>query len=81
MKIDLKTRLWKSVLGRSITHDYAITWEIDVECVYNAFENEKIMALLDFHAFTGCDLTERFSGFSKTIYFDTYLKSDLFVYK
>ena len=39
------------------------------------------MALLGFHAFTGCDLTGRFSGFSKTTCFDTFLKSDSFVYK
>ena len=39
------------------------------------------MALLGFHVFTGCDLTERFSGFSKTTCFNTFLKSDSLVYK
>ena len=32
----------------------------------NALGNEESMALLRFHAFTGCELTGRFSGFSKT---------------
>ena len=44
-------------------------------------ENKKSMALLGLHVSTGCDLTERFSGFSKTTYFDTFFKSNSFVYK
>ena len=59
----------------------ATTREIDVGCAYNALGNEKSMALLGFHAFTGCDSTGRFSGFSKTACFDTFLKSNSFVYK
>ena len=39
------------------------------------------MALLGFHVSTGCDLTERFRGFSKTTYFDTFCKGNSFVYK
>ena len=39
------------------------------------------MALLGFHAFTGCDLTGRFRGISKTTCFDTFFKSNSFVYK
>ena len=39
------------------------------------------MALLGFYAFTGCDLTERFSGFLKTTCFGAFLKGDPFVYK
>ena len=60
---------------------HAITREIDVGHAYNALGNKTSMALLGFHAFTGCDLTERFSGFSKTTCFGAFLKSDPFVYK
>ena len=60
---------------------HATTRDIDVGCAYNALGNEKSMALLGFHAFTGCDLTERFSEFSKTTCFDTFLKRNSFVYK
>ena len=47
----------------------------------NALGNEESMALLRFHAFTGCELTGRFSGFSKTTWFDTFFKTNLFVCK
>ena len=60
---------------------HANTRQIDVACAYNELGNEKSMALLGFHAFTGCDLTGKFSGFSKTTCFDTFLKSNSFVYK
>ena len=49
-------------------------------CVQCIRERKKI-ALLGFHAFTSCDLTGRFSRFSKTICFNTFLKSDSFVHK
>ena len=39
------------------------------------------MALLGFHAVTGCDLTGRFNGFCKTTCFNTFPKSNSFVYK
>ena len=39
------------------------------------------MALLGFHAVTGCDLTGRFNGFSKTTSFHTFPKNNSFVYK
>ena len=51
-----------------------------VGCAYNALGNEKNMVLLGFHAFIGCDLTGRFSGFSKTAWFNTF-KSNSFVQK
>ena len=60
---------------------HATTREINVGCAYNALGNEKIMALLGFHAFTGCDSTRRFSGFLKITCFDTILKSNSFVCK
>ena len=60
---------------------HATTREINVGCAYNALGNEKSMALLGFHAFTGCDLTRRFSGFLKITCFDTILKSNYFVCK
>ena len=59
----------------------ATTGEIDVGYACNALENEKSMGLLGFHAFTGCDLRGRFSGFSKTTCFDTFLKSNSLKYK
>ena len=59
----------------------ATTREIDVGCAYNALGNEKSMTLVGFHAFTGCDLTGRFSGFSKITCFDTFLKSNSCVHK
>ena len=60
---------------------HAVTQEIDVGCAYNVLRNEKSMALLRFHAFPPCDLTGRFSEFWKTTCFDTFLKSESFVYK
>ena len=59
---------------------HATTRGIDLGCAYNALENEKRMALLGFHAFAGCDLTGRFSGFSKITCFNTF-KSNSFIYK
>ena len=59
----------------------AISRENDVECAYNALGNEKSKALLGVHAFTGSDLTRRFSGFSKSTYFDTFLKSNSIVHE
>ena len=41
----------------------------------------RIMALLGFHAFLGCNLTGRFSGFSKTTCFDTFLKSNSYIHE
>ena len=58
---------------------HVITREIGVGCAYNALGNEKRKALLDAYAFTGCDLTRRVSGFSKTTSFDTFLKSNSIV--
>ena len=46
---------------------HATTREINVGCAYNALGNEKSMALLGFHAFTGCDLTERLVDFRKPL--------------
>ena len=39
------------------------------------------MALLGFHASTGCDLTGRFSRYSKTTCLGIFLKSNSFIYK
>ena len=49
---------YSQICNNAVIH--AITPEIDVKCVYNALRNEKSMALLGFHTFTGCDLTGRF---------------------
>ena len=54
----------------------ATTGEIDIGYACNALQNKKSMGLLGFHAFTG-----RFSGFSKTTCFNTFLKSNSFEYK
>ena len=59
----------------------AVTREIDVGYEYNALGIEKSKTRLGVHAFTGCDLTGRFSGFSKTTCFDTFLKSNSIVHK
>ena len=60
---------------------HAITREVDVGCVYNALGNEKSKAHLGFHTFTGCDVTGRFTRFSKSTCFDTFLKSNSIVHK
>ena len=59
----------------------AITREFNDGCAYNALGHEINISLLGFHAFTGCDLTGRFSGFSKSTCFDTFLKSKSFVHE
>ena len=46
-----------------------------------SIRNEKSKALLGVHAFTDCDLTGRFSEFSKTTCFDTFLKRNSIVHK
>ena len=69
----------QQICNNTIFH--AITWEIDVGCAYNVLGNEKSKELLGVYAFTGCDLTGRFSGFSKTTYLDTFLKSNSIVHK
>ena len=75
----LLLHFYPQICNNTVFH--SITWEIDVGCAYNALGNKKGMVLLGFHAFTGCDLTGRFSGFSKTTCFDTILKRDSFLYK
>ena len=57
------------------------TRETDVGCAYNKSGSEKSMTLLGFHAFTACDLTGRFNGFSIINCFDKLLKSNPFVHK
>ena len=59
---------------------HAITLGLKLGCVHNALENEKSLALLRFHALTGCDLRERFRGFSETTCFKTF-ESNSFVHK
>ena len=54
---------YPQICNNTIFH--AITREIDVGCAYNALGNERSRVLLGVYAFTSCDLTERFSGFSK----------------
>ena len=60
---------------------HTIIQEIDVGCAYNALGNEKSKALLGVYAFTGCDLTGRFSRFSKTTCFNRFLKRNSIVHK
>ena len=54
---------YPQICNNTIFH--AITREIDVGCAYNTLGNERSRVLLGVYAFTSCDLTERFSGFSK----------------
>ena len=75
----LLLHFYRRMCNNTIFH--AIAREINVGCAYKALGNEKSEALLGVHAFTGCDLTGRFSGFSKTTCFDTFLKSNSIVHK
>ena len=70
---------YSQICNNTIFH--AITWGIAVGCANNALGNKKSKELLGVYAFTGCDLTGRFSGFSETIYFDTFFKSNWIVQK
>ena len=75
----LLSYFYPDICNNTVFH--AITREIDVGSACNVLGNEKRMALLGFHGSTGCDLTGRFSGFSKTTCFGTFLKSNSFIYK
>ena len=76
--------VYPQICNNTIFH--AITREVDVGCAYNASGNKKSKALLGVYAFTGCDLTGRFTGFSKN-HLDTlraiqsYIKSICFIGK
>ena len=63
---------YRRICNNTIFH--AITREINVGCAHKVLGNEKSKALLGVHAFTDCELTGRFSGFSKTTCFDIFLK-------
>ena len=75
----LRLHFYLQIYNNTVFH--AIAREIDVGHAYNVLGNKNSMVLLGFHAFTGCDVTERLSGFLKTTCFGAFLKSDPFVYK
>ena len=70
---------YPQICNNTIFH--TITREVHVGCTYSALGNKKSKALLGAHAFNGCDLTRRVSGFSKTICYDRFLKSNSIVHE
>ena len=50
---------------------------IDIQPIWRALGKEKAQALPIFHAFTGADKVGKFSGISKTKWFQQYMKADV----
>ena len=50
---------------------------VDIEPIWSALGKEKAQALPIFHAFTGVDNVGKFSGISKTKWFQQYMKADV----
>ena len=80
----LLLHVYPQICNNTIFH--AITREVDIGCAYSALGTKKSKALLGVYAFTGCDLTGGFTGFSKN-HLDTlraiqsYIKSIHFIGK
>ena len=54
---------------------------IDIGMLYEVLDKEKVKALPRFHAFTGCDQTGKFRGFSKETCWKTFIDSPEVVVK
>ena len=54
---------------------------VDIGMLYEVLDQEKVRALPEFHAFTGCDQTGKFRGFSKETCWKTFIDSPEVVVK
>lgn len=54
-----------------------VSGSVDIEPIWRTLGWEKAQALPVFHAFTGADNIGKFSGISKTKWFQQYLKADM----